>query len=81
MYFVMNELFWLECELKSTCSGQICRRRKVNYEIDEVTLRPVCYGPIMSDGRTLFDAVRTYIDENMTPLTARNCTCAEHCTI
>ena len=51
----MNELFWLECELKSVCSGQICRRRKVNYDIDEETLRTGCYGPGKTNGRAFFE--------------------------
>ena len=55
--------FWLECELKRACFGQICRRRKVNYEINEVTLRNGCYRPVKYDGRTFFYADRAHIDE------------------
>ena len=55
--------FWLECELKRACFGQICRRRKVNYEINEVTLRNGCYRPVKYDGRTLFDTDSAYIYE------------------
>ena len=61
--FLMNELFWLQCKLERAYFGQICRRRKVNHEIDEVTLRNGCDRPVKYDGRTLFGAVRAYIDE------------------
>ena len=59
----MNELFWLECELKSACSGQIYRRKKVNYDIDEVTLRSGPYRLVKSDGRTFCDADRANNNE------------------